>query len=116
MPLRHGWSSCDYVSKKAYSGSGGHPERWTPKEKHHDGQEEMDLAFFGNVALALLKEDIAVTRPLHTSCFGEVHLIHTNSTWDFPEVLEDGTSEMSSGSMSPDLGDTWHQGFPMSPQ
>ena len=87
------------------------------KVKPHDGQEEeMDLAFNGKVMLALLKEDTAVTRPLHTGCFGEVHLLHTNSIWDLPEVLEEATFEISSGSMSPDLGDTWHQGLPMSPQ
>ena len=58
------------------------------KEKPHDGQEEMDLAFYGNFLLAFLKEDTAVTRPLHTSCFGEVRLLHTSSIWDLPEVLE----------------------------
>ena len=67
--------------------------------------------------LALLTEDTAVTRPLHTSCFGEVHLLHTNSIWDLPEVPEEETTfEISSGSVSQDLGDTWHQGLPMSPQ
>ena len=82
------------------------------KIKLHDGQEEeMDLlAFYGKVMLAVFKEDTAVTRPLHTSCFGEVHLLHTKSIWDFPEVLEEATFEISSGSMSPDLSDTWHQG------
>ena len=50
------------------------------KEKPHDGQEEeMDLAFSGNVVLALLREDTAVTQLLHTSCFNKVHLLHTSS-------------------------------------
>ena len=31
-------------------------------------------------------------------------------------MLEEATCEISSGSMSPDVGDTWHQGLPMSPQ
>ena len=58
------------------------------------GQEEvMDLAFCGNVMLAFLKDYTAVTRPLHTSCFGEVHLLHTNSIWDLPEVIDDVTSD-----------------------
>ena len=44
------------------------------KIQPHDGKEgERDLAFCRNVMLVLLKEDTAVTRPLHTSCFGEVH-------------------------------------------
>ena len=63
----------------------------------------MDFAFYGKVMSALLKEDIAVTRPLHTSCFGDVHLLHTSSIWDLPEILEKATKEISSGSMSPDL-------------
>ena len=58
------------------------------KEKPHDGQEEMDLAFCGNVVLALVKEDTTVTRPLHMSSFGEVHSLHTNSIWDILEVFE----------------------------
>ena len=74
------------------------------------------FSFYGTVVLALLKGDTAVTRPLHTSCVGEVHLLHTNSIWDLAEVLEEATSQMSSGSTSPDLRDTWHQGRPMSPQ
>ena len=37
----------------------------------------------------------------------------TRSIWDLPEVLEEATFENSSGCMSPDPGDTWHQ---MSPQ
>ena len=72
------------------------------KEKSHDGQEEeMDLAFYGNVMLALLREDTAVTRALHTSRFGEVHLLRENSIWGFPEVLQEALYEISSGSMSP---------------
>ena len=70
------------------------------RKNPHDGQEEMDLALYGDVVLALLKEDTTVTRPLHTSCFGEVHFFHTNSIWDLPEIWEEATSEMSSGSMS----------------
>ena len=56
------------------------------KVKSHDGQEveEMDLAFYGKGRLALSKEGTAVTRPRHTSCFGEVHLLHTNGIWDLP--------------------------------
>ena len=82
------------------------------KVKCHDGQEEeMELVLCGNAMLALLKEDTAVTRPLHTSGFGEVHSLYTSSIWDFPEVLEEATFEVSSGGMSPDLGDTWHQGL-----
>ena len=88
------------------------------KVKPHDGQEEevMDLVVYGKVMLALLQEDTAVTRPLHTSCFGDVHFLHTNGSKDLPEVLEEATCENSSGCMSRDLGDTWHQGLPMSPQ
>ena len=67
----------------------------------------MDVAFYENVVSALV-EGTAVTRPLHMSCFGEVHLLHTNSIWDLPEVLEEATYEKSS--------DTWHQGLPMGPQ
>ena len=63
------------------------------------------FSFYGNVVLALLKGDTAVTRPLHTSCVGEVHLLHTKSIWDLAEVLEEATSQMSSGSTSPDLRD-----------
>ena len=37
-------------------------------------------------------------------------------TAHLPEVLEEATSDMSSGSVSPDLDDTWHHGLPMSPQ
>ena len=53
---------------------------------------------------------------METSCFREVYLLHTISIWDLPEVLEEATSGISSGSMSPDLDDTWHQGLPTSPQ
>ena len=35
----------------------------------HDGQEEeMDLAFYGNAMLALLREDAAVTRAVSAKC------------------------------------------------
>ena len=59
-----------------------------PREvKFHDGQEEeLDLAFCGNVMLALLREDTAVSRPLHTSCFGEVHLLREMSIWDLTRM------------------------------
>ena len=30
VALRHGWHSCDNVGKKAYSGHGRYPHRWTP--------------------------------------------------------------------------------------
>ena len=60
--------------------------------------------------LALLKEDTAVTRPLHTSGFSEVHQLHMINIWDLPEVLEEATSEISSGRLYPDFGDTWHLG------
>ena len=59
----------------------------------------MDKGFYGNVMLALLKGDIAVTRPLHTSGFGEVQSLHPTSIWHLPEVLEEVTSEMSSGGL-----------------
>ena len=59
----------------------------------------MDLAFYGNVMLALLKEDAGVTRPWHTSCFDGVHLLREMSISDLPEVAEEAPSE-------PDLGDT----------
>ena len=36
--------------------------------------------------------------------------LHTNGVWDLLEVLEKATSEMSSGSMCPDLGQ-WEGGF-----
>ena len=68
------------------------------------------------VTLALLREDTAVSRPLHTSCFGEVHLLRELGIWDLLEVAEEAPYEPSSGSMSPDLGDTWRLGMPMSPQ
>ena len=64
----------------------------------------------------MLKEDTAVKRLLHRSRFGEVRLLHTNGIWDVPEVLEKATFQISSGSMSPDLGDTRRQGQPLSPQ
>ena len=35
-------------------------------------------------------------------------------TWGYS--VRDDIDSMSSGSMSPDLGDTWHHGLPMSPQ
>ena len=66
--------------------------------------------------LGLLREDTAVSRPLHTSCFGEVHLLRELSIWDLPEVAEEAPHDPSSGSKSPDFGDTWRQGMPMSPQ
>ena len=84
------------------------------KAKSHDGQEEeMDLAFFGNVMFALLREDTAVTRPRHELFRRSAR---ESSIWDLPEVLEEAPYEISSGSMSPDLNDTWHQGLSMSPQ
>ena len=57
-----------------------------------------------------------MSRPLHTSCFGEVHLLREMSIWDLPDVAQEAPYEPSSGSMSPDLGDTWRQGMSMSPQ
>ena len=36
--------------------------------------------------------------------------------WDLPEVADEAPCGPSSGSTSPDLGDTWRQGMPMSPQ
>ena len=44
------------------------------------------------------------------------HELRDLSIWDLPEVAEEAPYEPSSGSMSPDLGDTWQQGMPMSPQ
>ena len=56
------------------------------KEEPPDGQEEMVLAFFGNVVLALMKDQTAETHPLQTNSFGEVQWLHTNRIWDLPEV------------------------------
>ena len=39
----------------------------------------------------------------------------SRSIWDLSQVAEEALFEPSSGSMSPDLGDTWRQGMPMNP-
>ena len=61
------------------------------------------MVVHGRVKLALLGEDIAVSRSLFTSCFGEVHLLWELSIWDFPELAEEAPFGPSSGSMSPDF-------------
>ena len=43
----------------------------------------------------------AVTRPLHTSYFGEVHLLHTNSILDLFEVIDDVASDPSERHVPP---------------
>ena len=81
------------------------------KEKQPDEQAEIDLAFCGNVVLALKKDQAAETHPLHTSSFGEVHLLHPHNIWDLSEVTDDNTSD-SSGSVSPRLGGSVARGLP----
>ena len=63
----------------------------------------MDSAFFGNVVMALIWDHAA-----------EAHLQQANSIWDLPEVADDNNS-VSSGSVSPDLGDMRRHGCPESP-
>ena len=50
--------------------------------------------------LALLREETAVSQPLHTSYFGEVYLLRELSIWDLSEAAEEASYQPSSGVMS----------------
>ena len=73
------------------------------KETSTAGQEEVDIAAFGNVVIALMRDQDT-----------EAQMHQTSSTWGYPETADDIASG-SGGSVSPDSGEMWRSGCAKKP-